>query len=89
MSKISGSKVVQFLAYLATALIAIALLLGVIFQANIKLASIFESIGKAIAYVVTLIVAANFLKGKKHIAWLICYVIFAVSIVVLYILTLI
>ncbi len=85
----TGSKIIQFSAYLATGLIAVALLLGVIFEGNIRLAGIFESIGKAIAYVVTLIVAANFLKGRKHVAWLICYVIFAVSIVVLYVLTVI
>ena len=85
----TGSKIIHFSAYLATGLIAIALLLGVIFEGNIRLAGIFSSIGNAIAYVITLIVAANFLKGRKHIAWLICYVVFAVSIVVLYVLTVI
>ncbi len=89
MSKITTSKVIQFCAYLATGLIAVALLLGLILEGNVKIAAIFQNIGNAIAYVVTLIVAASFVKGKRHVAWLVCYVIFAVSIVVLYIMNLI
>ena len=88
MSKVSGSKIIQFFAYLATGFIAVALLLSAIFGTG-TIASACASIGQAIAYIVTLIVAASFVRNKKHIAWLICYIIFAVSIVVLYIVNLV
>lgn len=90
MSKISSSKVTQFFAYLASGLIAVALLLNVIFGAqNVKLAGIFTNIGQAIAYIVTLIVAGGYVRGKRHVAWLICYIVFVVSIVVLYVIQLV
>ena len=90
MAKTSGSKIIQFFAYIATGFIAVALLLSVIFGgwAN-GIASIFANIGQAIAYIVTMIIAAYYVRGKRHVAWLVCYIVFAVSIVVLYIVNLV
>ncbi len=81
----SISKIFEFTAYIATGLIAISLMLSVIFGSG-TLSQAFESIGQAIAYIVTMVVAGLFVRRKKHIAWLICYIVFAVAIVVLYVL---
>ena len=89
MSNLSSSKVVQFFAYIGSGMIAVALLLSAIFKGNTNIGTICSSIGQAIAYVVTLIVAASYVRGKRKPAWLICYVIFCVAIVVLYIVNLI
>ena len=88
MAKVSTAKIIQFFAYIATGFIAVALLLSAIFGSG-TISRACESIGQAIAYVVTLIVAGSYVKNKRHIAWLVCYIIFAVSIVVLYIVNLV
>lgn len=84
MVKISASRIIQFFAYLASGLIAVALLLSAIFGTG-SVSRACECVGQAIAYIVTLIVAGYYVRGKRHIAWLICYIVFAVAIVVLYI----
>ena len=83
------SKVLEFVAYIGTACIAIALMLVTIFKGNGRLSTAFSSVGQAIAYVITMIVAASWVKRKTHVAWLICYVIFVVAIIILYILGLV
>ncbi len=83
-NKWSWAKIVEFSAYIAIACIAIALLLSAIFGSK-TLATAFHYVGEAIAYVVAIVVAGCWVRRKTHIAWLICYIIFAVSIVVLYI----
>lgn len=82
----SIEKVLQFIAYIGTALIAIALMLVTIFKGNGTVSKACSQVGQAIAYIITMIVAGSWVRGKKHIAWLICYVVFVVAIVVLYIL---
>ena len=82
----SLEKVLQFIAYIGTALIAIALMLVTIFKGNGTVSQACSQVGQAIAYIITMIVAGSWVRRKKHIAWLICYVIFVVAIVVLYIL---
>lgn len=89
MTKVSASKIIQFFAYLGSGFITVALLLSAIFSGNTQIGTVCASIGQAIAYVVTLIVAGSYVKGKKNVAWLVCYVIFCVSIVVLYIVNLV
>ena len=86
MKKLSIAGILEFVAYIGTACIAIALLLVTIFKGNGTIAQACSSIGQAIAYVITMIVAGSWVKRKKHIAWLICYIVFVVSIIVLYIL---
>ena len=88
MSKFSASKITQFFAYIASGFIAIALLLSACFGSG-TISRACESIGQAIAYIVTLVVAGYYVRGKKHVAWLVCYIVFAVAIVVLYIVNLV
>ena len=80
----SWSKIIEFSAYIAIALIAISLLMSAIFGSK-TVAQAFNYVGEAIAYIVTIVVAGLWVRRKTHVAWLICYIIFAVSIVVLYI----
>jgi len=89
MSSVNTSKIIQFFAYIGSGFITVALLLSAIFSGNTQLGSICASIGQAIAYVVTLIVAGYYVKGKRNPAWLVCYVVFCVSIIVLYIVNLV
>lgn len=77
-------RIVMFSAYIAIGCIAIALLLSAVFGSK-TIASAFHLVGEAIAYVVAIIVAGLWVKQKTHVAWLVCYVIFTVSIIVLYI----
>jgi hypothetical protein len=88
MANINTSKITQFFAYIASGFIAIALLLSACFGSG-EISRACESIGQAIAYVVTLIIAGSYVRGKKHVAWLVCYIIFAVAIVVLYVVNLV
>lgn len=78
--------ILQFIAYLGTGLIAIALMLVTIFKGNGTISQACSQVGQAIAYIITMIVAGSWVRGRKHIAWLICYIVFVVAIVVLYIL---
>ena len=80
----SWAKIIEFMAYISIACIAIALLISVIFGGE-TVAYAFSLVGQAIAYIVTIIVAGLWVKRKTHVAWLICYIIFTVSIIVLYI----
>lgn len=80
----SWEKTIELLAYIGIGCIAVALLLSAIFGSK-TLADGFRYVGEAIAYVVCIIVAGLWVKRKTHLAWLILYVIFTVSIVVLYI----
>ena len=82
----SMSKVLECMAYIGTACIAIALMLVTIFKGNGTVSRACSHVGQAIAYIITMIVAGSWVKRKKHVAWLICYVIFVVAIIVLYIL---
>ncbi len=84
----SWAKVIEFSAYIAIGCIAIALLLSAIFGSR-KLSQAFNYVGEAIAYIVTIVVAGLWVKRKAHVAWLICYVIFTVAIVVLYIINIV
>lgn len=82
----SFSKILEFIAYIGIGCIAIALLMVTIFKGNGRISQAFSSVGQAIAYIITMIVAASWVRKQKHVAWLICYVVFVVAIVVLYIL---
>ncbi len=82
----SFTAVLQLVAYIGTGCIALALMLVTIFKGNGGLALVFSNIGQAIAYIITMVVAGSWVRGQRHMAWLICYVVFVVAIVVLYIL---
>ncbi len=75
-----------FVAYVGIGCIAIALLLTLILKGNSKLSSAFNSVGEVIAYVICICLAFSWVRTHRKIAWLVCYVIFVVTIVVLFIL---
>ena len=85
----SFNKILSFCAYIGIGCIAIALLLSVLFKGQTNIATVFRSIGEVIAYILAIILAFFWVRRKKHVAWIVCYVIFVVTIVVLYILVLV
>lgn len=85
--RFSYNSILSFVAFIAIGCIAIAILLTLIFKNNSTLSNSFRSIGEAIAYVVSIVLAFSWVKTHQHIAWIVCYVVFVVTIVVLYILT--
>lgn len=82
----SVERALQLIAYIGTALIAIALMLVTIFKGNGTVSQACSQVGQAIAYIITMIVAGSWVRSRKHIAWLICYIVFVVAIIVLYVL---
>lgn len=85
--KFNFNTLLGLVAYVAIGFIAIAILLTLIFKNNSTVSNAFNSIGEAIAYIVCIIVAFSWVRTHKQIAWVVCYVVFVVTIVVLYILT--
>ena len=81
-----ASKALAFVAYVAIGCIAIALLMNLIFKGNVSVAGAFSAVGQVIAYVICMIVAYNWVNTHRQIGWIVCYVIFVVTIVVLFIL---
>lgn len=80
----SWSSVISFCAYIAIGCIAIALLFTAIFGSK-TISEAFRLVGEAIAYIVSIVVAGLWVRENRHVAWLVCYVVFTVSIIVLYI----
>ena len=74
-------------AYIGIGCIAVSLLLTLIFEGRVELAGAFKSIGECVAYIISIILAFNWVKTHRHVAWIVCYVVFVVTIVVLFILT--
>ncbi|MBQ8443943.1 MAG: hypothetical protein IJX25_01130 [Clostridia bacterium] len=89
VTKFSKNLWLALLAYIGIGCIAIALLLNLIFEGNVAVASAFKAIGEVIAYIICILLAYNWVKTHRHIAWIVCYVIFVVTIIVLFILNVI
>ena len=85
--KINFNMVLAFIAYIGIGCIAVALLLTLIFKGNTSVASAFRLVGEVIAYIICIFMAFTWVRVHRHIAWVICYVVFVVTIVVLFILT--
>lgn len=80
-----GKGFVNFIAYIAVAFIAVALILGKIFSAFTKLAAVTSAltlIAQIIAYAITAVFAFYYARSKKHIGWMIAYIIFVIAIIV-------
>lgn len=86
--KTNLNMILSFVAFLGIGCIAIALLLTLIFKGNTTLADVFSAVGQVIAYVICIILAFTWVRTHRHTAWIVCYVIFVVTILVLFILTL-
>ena len=85
--KLYFNQVLSFIAFIGIGFIAVALILALIFENNASISNAFRTIGEVIAYIISIFLAFFWVKSHPHKAWLICYVIFVVTIVVLYILT--
>ncbi len=77
--------VVNFLAYIAIAFIALSLVLQVIFGHFTNLAKVGDAmsiIAQVIAYAITAVFAFYYAKNRKKLGWMIAYIIFVVVIVI-------
>ncbi len=84
-----GKSFVNFLAYIAVAFIAVALILTKIFNAldvSNTITGALTLVAQVIAYAITAVFAFYYAKSKKHIAWMICYILFVIAIIVFLIL---
>ena len=84
-----GKGFVNFVAYISIAFIAVALILGKIFSAFPKLATVTSAltlIAQIIAYTITSVFAFYYAKSRKQIGWMIAYVLFVIAIIVFLIL---
>ncbi|MBQ8615612.1 MAG: hypothetical protein IJ415_03500 [Clostridia bacterium] len=80
-----GKSFVNFMAYIAIAFIAVALILGKILSAvglSSTVIGALNLIAQIIAYAITAVFAFYYAKSRKHIAWMIAYVIFVIAIIV-------
>lgn len=80
-----GKSFVNLMAYLAIAFIAVALLLGKILGAvglSSTIVGALNLIAQIIAYAITAVFAFYYAKSRKHIAWMICYIVFVVAIII-------
>ena len=80
-----GKSFVNFIAYIAIAFIAIALILAKILGALDVSSTIivaFETIANIIAYAIAAVFAFYYAKSKKNIGWMIAYVVFVIAIIV-------
>ncbi len=84
--KINFNSVLSFIAFIGIGCIAIALILTLVFENDVTLSNVFRTIGEVIAYLISIFLAFFWVKTHPNKAWLVCYVIFVVTIVVLYIL---
>ena len=75
-----------FVAYIGIGCIAIALLLTLIFKGNTKVSDAFSAVGQVIAYIICICLAFSWVKSHRKIVWIVCYVVFVVTIIVLFIL---
>ena len=80
-----GKGFVNFMAYIAIAFIAVALILGKIlgvFGLSSTVINALNLIAQVIAYTITAVFAFYYAKSRNHIAWMICYVLFVIAIII-------
>ena len=79
-----GKQLVNFLAYLAVGLIAIALILGKLlgWLINPQVLAIMNLVAQIVAYTITAVFAFCFAKSKRNKGWMIAYLVFVVVIIV-------
>lgn len=80
-----GKGFVNFIAYIAIAFVALALILAKVFSwagLSATFITAMELIAQIIAYAITAVFAFYYAKSRKSIGWMIAYVIFVVIIIV-------
>ena len=86
-ASVLNSKWLSLVAFIGIGCIAVSLLFTLIFAGRVEVAGAFRAVGECIAYIISIILAFYWVNTHRHIAWIICYVVFVVTIVVLFILT--
>ena len=84
-----GKGIVNFLAYIAIAFVAVALVLARIFSwvgLSSNLIGAMTLIAQIIAYAITAVFAFYYAKSRKSIGWMIAFIIFVIIIIVFLIL---
>ena len=81
MAKNNFGKIVNFIAFVGLACVAIVLILQSIFAEG-EFLSALRVIGESIAYLITAISAFFYVKSKRNVWWYVTYTVFAVLIVV-------
>ena len=82
------TSILSLIAFIGIGCISISLLLTLIFEHDSTLSNAFSAVGQVIAYILCIILAVSWVKSRgKSITWIVCYVVFVVTIVVLFILT--
>lgn len=84
--KKSFRTILPLIAFIGIGCIAVSLLLTLILKNNTSVSGVFNIIGQTIAYLLCIVVAFSWVQKHRHIAWVVCYVVFVVTIVVLFIL---
>ena len=80
MTKANLGKVVNFIAFVGLAMVAIVLVLQKIVQGEIIGA--LRTVGEAIAYFVTAISAFFYVKSKRNVWWYVAYAVAVVLVIV-------
>ena len=77
--------IINFLAYIVIAFVAVALVLAKIFSAlslSSSLISAMSLIAQVIAYAITAVFAFYYAKSRRNIGWMIAFVVFVIIIIV-------
>ena len=80
-----GKSFVNFMAYIAVAFIAVALIVGKILAAvglSSTVVGALNIVAQTIAYAITSVFAFYYAKSRKHIGWMIAYIIFVIAIII-------
>ena len=80
MTKANLGKVVNFIAFIGLAMVAIVLVLQKIVQGEIIGA--LRTVGEAIAYFVTAISAFFYVKSKRNVWWYVAYAVAVILVVI-------
>jgi len=80
----NGKQIVNFLAYISVALIAIVLIVGKLLGWLVKpeILNLLNMIAQIIAYIITAVYAFLYAKSKRNVGWMVAYIIFVVLIIV-------
>ena len=80
-----GKGFVNFMAYIAIAFIAVALIIGKILGAvglSSTVVGALNLVAQIIAYTITAVFAFAYAKSRQHIGWMIAYILFVIAIIV-------
>ena len=79
----NGKQIVNFMAYISVALIAIVLIVGKLlgWLVNANILNLLNVIAQIIAYIITAVYAFCFAKSKRNIGWMIAYIVFIILII--------